>query len=270
MTASIPAPLGPDTAYPPASKPTMYFIGVTTHNSSIMRVFPHWAKYLDLGDVALQGINFRQHDDPRHYRQAVEFIKQDRLSVGALVTTHKLDLLSACRDQFDELDEHARLMNEVSCISKHEGRLCGRTVDPVTSGLALEAILDGDYWRRTQADAFVCGAGGSAVAVTWYMLQSRHGDNRPTRLVVSNRSLPRLQEIEKLHRQIGSDLPIEYRLTPTPTDSDPILARLEPGLARDQRPGLGKDAPGSPLSDAANWPQQASPGTSTIAVICCF
>ncbi|MCU0982053.1 MAG: hypothetical protein MUF25_23110, partial [Pirellulaceae bacterium] len=94
-------PLTPQDPYPPADKPTMYFIGVTTHQSSIMKVFPRWAEYLGLGDVAIQGMNFRWHDDPANYRRAVAFIKDDPLSLGALVTTHKLDLLSACRDQFD-------------------------------------------------------------------------------------------------------------------------------------------------------------------------
>jgi hypothetical protein len=31
---------------PPATQPTLYFIGVTTGKSSIMRVFPKWAKAL--------------------------------------------------------------------------------------------------------------------------------------------------------------------------------------------------------------------------------
>ena len=257
MTEPVPTPLGPDTGYAPAQKRTMYFIGVTTHNSSIMRVFPRWAEYLGLGDVVLQGINFRQHDDPRHYRQAVDFIKHDPLSVGALVTTHKLDLLQACRDQFDELDDYAKLMHEVSCIVKEDGRLSGRAVDPVTSGLALEAILGENYWRRTRADAFICGAGGSAVAVTWYMLQSHHGDNRPARMFVSNRSLPRLEEIRRLHRQLHTDIAIEYRQTQTAGDSEAILANLAPCSLVINATGLGKDSPGSPLSDAAPWPRRA-------------
>ena len=44
-------------SYSPATKPTFYFIGVTTGSSSIMRVFPEWAKYLGLGDVQIKGID---------------------------------------------------------------------------------------------------------------------------------------------------------------------------------------------------------------------
>jgi shikimate 5-dehydrogenase len=248
-------PLVPDGPYPPAEMRTMYFIGVTTHQSAIMKVFPRWAEYLGLGDVAMRGMNFRWHDRPENYRRAVEFIRRDPRSLGALVTTHKLDLLHACRDQFDRLDEFAELMGEISSISKQDGRLVGHAKDPITSGLALEAFLPDRHWERSGAEALVLGAGGSAVAVTWYMLQKRHGANRPSRLVVTNRSLPRLEAIRQFHRRIGADVPIEYHHAPSPETGDALLAGLKPGSLVINATGLGKDAPGSPLSDRAVWPE---------------
>ncbi len=249
-------PLTPDRPFPPAETPTMYFIGVTTHKSSIMKVFPRWAEYLGLGDVAIQGMNFQWHDLPENYRKAVAFIREDPLSLGALVTTHKLDLLAACRDQFDRLDEFAELMGEISSISKDQGCLVGHAKDPITSGLALEAFLPERYWEQTGAEALVLGAGGSAIAVTWHMLKESHGANRPSRLVVTNRSLPRLEEIRRFHERIGADIPREYHHTPTPEATDRILAGMRPGSLVINATGLGKDAPGSPLSDAAAWPEK--------------
>lgn len=104
--------------YQPATQPTLYFIGVTTGKSSIMKVFPAWAEYLGLKDAVIKGIDFKLHDEPEAYREAVEFIRNDPLSMGALVTTHKIDLFHACRDMFDVIDPHALLMDETSCISK--------------------------------------------------------------------------------------------------------------------------------------------------------
>ena len=250
------APLTPGEPFPAAEKPTMYFIGVTTHQSSIMRVFPRWADFLGLGDVVIQGMNFRWHDEPDNYRRAVALIKDDPLSLGALVTTHKLDLLHACRDQFDRLDEFAELMGEISSISKDGGCLVGHAKDPITSGLALEAFLPERHWERTGTEALVLGAGGSAIAVTWYMLQAAHGANRPSRLIVTNRSQPRLDEIRRFHRQIAADLPIEYHHTPRPELTDRIMAGLKPGSLVINATGLGKDAPGSPLTDSAVWPEK--------------
>ena len=90
------------TPYLPAVRPTIYFIGVTTGRSSIMKTFPLWAGYLGLRDAEIKGIDFPLHGDPAAYREVVDFIKRDPLSAGALVTTHKIDLFSACRDIFDE------------------------------------------------------------------------------------------------------------------------------------------------------------------------
>ena len=42
--------------YHKAEKPTFYFIGVTTGQSSIMRVFPKWAELLGL-DAQIKGID---------------------------------------------------------------------------------------------------------------------------------------------------------------------------------------------------------------------
>ena len=83
-----------------------------------MKVFPAWAAHLGLKDAVIKGIDFPLHADAVSYRQAVEFIKHDPLSLGALVTTHKIDLFQACKDMFDVIDPHAATMGETSCISK--------------------------------------------------------------------------------------------------------------------------------------------------------
>ena len=244
------------THYPPARKPTIYFIGMTTGRSSIMKVFPRWAEYLRLGDVAIQGIDCKWHDDPAVYRRAVEFIKGDPLSLGALVTTHKIDLLTACRDLFEYLDPYARLMGEISCISKRGAQLRGHAKDPITSGLSLEAFLPADHWRRTGAEVFSIGAGGSSIAITSYLMdRDKHGDNMPARIVVSNRSQPRLAEIREIHRKIGSPVPVEYHHAPRAEDNDALMATLWPCSLVMNATGLGKDAPGSPLTGAGVFPE---------------
>ncbi len=243
------------TTYTPAKERTFYFIGVTTGKSSIMRVFPAWAKHLGLGEVVIKGIDLKWHDAPERYREAVSFIKNDPLSLGALVTTHKIDLLKACRDLFDELDPYARLMGEVSSISKRNGRLIGHAKDPITAGLSLEAFLPPDHWKKTQAEVLVLGAGGSSIAVTSYILEPRHGGNRPSKIIVTNRSEPRLAEIRHVHQQLAQPIPVEYRHTPRPEDNDAIMNGLKPGSLVINATGLGKDAPGSPITFAGNFPQ---------------
>lgn len=243
--------------YQPATRPTLYFIGVTTAKSSIMKVFPAWADYLGLKEAEIKGIDFRLHDDPASYRGAVEFIRDDPLSMGALVTTHKIDLFHACKDLFDVVDPHATLMDETSCISKRNGKLICHAKDPISSGLAIDGFLGDGYFARTGAELFSMGAGGSTIAITWHLMRRSRGADVPSRIVVSNRSQHRLDEIKRIHADIASDVRIDYVLAPEPTDNDAVLRNLKPGSLIINATGLGKDAPGSPLSDACVFPEHA-------------
>ena len=84
--------------------PTFYFIGVTTGKSSIMKVFPLWMEVLGRPEVVIEGIDHPKHDAPGAYRASVAQIKYDPLSLGALVTTHKMDVYDAAIVNI----EHAR------------------------------------------------------------------------------------------------------------------------------------------------------------------
>ncbi|WP_449415026.1 shikimate dehydrogenase family protein [Ochrobactrum teleogrylli] len=243
--------------YQPATQPTLYFIGVTTGKSSIMKVFPAWAEFLGLKDAVIKGIDFKLHDDPEAYREAVEFIRNDPLSLGALVTTHKIDLFHACRDMFDVIDPHALLMDETSCISKKDGKLICHAKDPISSGLAIDGFLGADYFERTGTDLFSMGAGGSTIAITWHLMRKSRGKNVPARIIVSNRSQHRLDEIKRIHAEVASDVAVEYILAPRPEDNDAVLNSLKPGSFIINATGLGKDAPGSPLSNATVFPEKS-------------
>jgi shikimate 5-dehydrogenase len=85
-------------------------------------------------------------------------------------------------------------------------------------------------------------------------MQSSHGANRPSKIIVTNRSQPRLDEIRHIHQKLEAQIPIEYFLTPKPEDNDTVLEKLSPGSLVVNATGLGKDAPGSPLSDSAVFP----------------
>ena len=244
-------------SYSPATRPTLYFIGVTTGQSSIIKVFPLWAEYLKLGDVEIKGLDFPVHDKPENYREAVDFLKNDPLSLGALVTTHKLDLFQASKEMFDVIDPHATLMAETSCISKRDGKLICHAKDPISSGLSLDGFLPEDHFANTDAELFSMGAGGSTIALTWHLMQENRGNNRPKKIVVSNRSQPRLAHIRYIHESLCSDIPIEYCLVERAQDNDDILTSMAAGSVVVNATGLGKDAPGSPLSDAANFPKNA-------------
>ena len=103
----------------------------------------------------MEGVDCKIHDDPEVYRNAVAQIKYDPNSLGALVTTHKIDLLTAARDMFDYLDPYAQITDEVSSISKLDGRLEGHAKDPITSGASLDAIIEQGYFGQNARECAV-------------------------------------------------------------------------------------------------------------------
>ena len=236
----------------PATRPTMYFIGVTTGQSSIMRIFPIWAEALGL-DACIKGIDIGLHAPAEDYREAVSFIKNDPLSLGALVTTHKIDLYNACRDLFEYFDPYALQFGEISSISKKDGMLCGHAKDPISVGLAFDSFVTPDHWEKyPQAQVCVLGAGGSALAVSSYLQHEKHGSRVPARIHLNNRSVPRLQEAIRLLE--NSRVPMSFNLCPIPAWNDRIVEALPEGSIVINATGMGKDRPGSPLTDDCRFP----------------
>lgn len=240
-----------------AVQPTMYFIGVTTTQSSIMKVFPLWAQELGLKDAVLKGIDIEIHAAPEKYRKVVEFIKNDPLSLGALVTTHKIDLFEAASDLFDYLDPNAVRFGELSCISKKNCRLEGYAKDPISSGLSLEEFTPKGFWKEHGGEVFIMGAGGSALAMSSYLMDKDHRDNIPSKIIISNRSKPRLDLAKKKLAGINERVKLEYYLCESPEQNDAILAKLKPYSLVVNATGLGKDRPGSPLTDQCIFPENS-------------
>ena len=101
------------------------------------------------------------------------------------------------------------------------------------------------------------GAGGSTIALTWHLMQETRGADRPSRIVVSDRNPARLEEIRRVHADLRSGVPTDYVLADEASDNDSALSDLPPGSLVINATGLGKDAPGSPLSEAARFPERA-------------
>ena len=242
-----------------ATQPTMYFIGVTTGSSSIMKVFPEWAKALGHPEAVMKGIDIAIHEKPEVYREVVEFLKNDPLSLGALVTTHKIDLYEAAHDLFDEIGTYARQFGEVSSIYKDGDKLCCDAKDPITCGMAMEEFVPADYWRDyPEAGVFIMGAGGSCISMCSYYMRNSGKGNDPKKIVVCNRSQPRLTECERINNRFyPNTIPAEYYLTPEPGQNDEQLTKMGEGSLVINATGLGKDRPGSPLTDAAVFPKNA-------------
>jgi len=222
--------------------PTMEFVGVTTGSSSIMRLFPLWARDLGLDGARLVGRDLPLRAPRDAYRAAVEQIRDDPLSLGALVTTHKLALLESARDLFDEVDAYAERLGEVSSISKHGGRVIGHAKDPITSGRALAGFVAPDHFARTGGHVLCLGAGGAGAAIVVHLVDRA---DRPARIVVTDRQPERLAEMAALGDVETADADA----------ADALLETLPAGSLVVNATGLGKDLPGSPIAARARFPR---------------
>lgn len=236
---------------------TFYFIGVTTQQSSIMKVFPLWMKDLGKEDVIIEGWDCKIHDEPEKYREAVAQIKYDPLSLGALVTTHKIDLLDACRDMFDYLDPYAQITGEISSVSKKDDRLEGHAKDPITSGLSLDAIIGKDYFARTDGQVLSFGAGGSAIATFLHLASKVEKSDRPEVFTFVNRSQGRLDHAQEMISGLDTDIEVKYIQNSTPKVNDEIMKTIPPKSIVINATGMGKDTPGSPVTWDGIFPQGA-------------
>ena len=221
-------------------------------------MFPLWMDALGRPEVVLEGVDLEIHAAAYRYREVVAHIKCEPLALGGLVTTHKIDLLAAAFDLFDVLGPYAQATGEVSSIAKENGRLIGRATDPVAGGLSLDAILGQGYFGRSGGHLLLLGAGGSAAALALHLLRKDLPADRPGRVVVVNRSAPRLARLQRMvKREAGareSNIGFDFVQSNDPRLNDDILAGLPPGSVVVNATGMGKDTPGSPLTDSAVFP----------------
>ncbi len=237
-------------------QPTFYFIGVTTGSSSINKVFPLWMPIFGHPDVVLEGIDCKIHDDPEVYRAAVAQIKYDPQSLGALVTTHKIDLFEAAQDMFEYVGPYAKITNEVSSISKRSGNLEGHAKDPITAGKSMDHILEEGYFGEKGGWVMIIGAGGSGKATCLHLINKKNPADRPEKIIVVNRSKPRLEKLENMVANMDSDIEFEFIQNQDPKINDEIMESLPEYSIVINATGMGKDTPGSPITDKGRFPMK--------------
>lgn len=231
----------------------MGFIGVTTGASSIRKVFPKWAQMLGLPVQRLIGHDLPLDASTEQYRGLVAAIKADPQHRGALVTTHKIRILQAARDLFEEIDDLAETFGEISSIAKRDGRLVGAAKDPISVRLSLEEFLPDDHFSATGGAALILGSGGSGCALS-HQLAARA--DRPCRIICTGLIAASLDHLRAVHQRAGTpeDL-VRYHITAGPGDTDALLTSLPPHSLVVNATGMGKDRPGSPISADAQFPR---------------
>lgn len=237
-----------------ARRQTFGFIGVTASQSSINRVFPRWAEVLNLGDVAFDPIDLAPGSSRDTYRETLRRIVDDPSYRGALVTTHKVNLLHAAEDMLDTLDGDARLLGEISCLKVRDGRLHGSAKDVITSGRSIADFVPPGHFD-SGAQVLCLGAGGAGLAIAVHLLDRHPACGTPEKVILVNRSSARLQECAQVLDRVGVLDRVELVQNQDPAHNDELCAALPAGSLLINATGMGKDRPGSPITDDVRLPQ---------------
>ena len=241
-----------------AEQQIMQFFGVRTSGSSSLKLFPQWAEVLGLGAARLVGVDLPLEAPPVRYREAVQRLKDDPSVVGALVTSHKLNVVRAAGDLFDGFTEEARLCSEVSALYKRDGKLWGHACDPTNCGLTMDHFLGPAYWQRHPDAAILSlGAGGATVAMVVHLLtQAQH---RPPTIRLVDIKTEKLDHLQTIIDQFpGSGIEFDLILNADAAVNDRLMAALPPYSLVINATGMGKDLPGSPLTDAGVFPENGA------------
>lgn len=139
----------------------MWFIGVTTGASLSHRFFPNWTRALGLeADCRLVGIDLPLGASSEDYRQVIKDLRDLPGVHGALITSHKISLMDASCDLFDQVDETSAQAGEVGCITARGGRLTALALDPMTSSFAMDEFVPSGHWAEHPGSRVLClGAG---------------------------------------------------------------------------------------------------------------
>jgi very-short-patch-repair endonuclease/shikimate 5-dehydrogenase len=129
--------------------------------------------------------------------------------------------------------------------------LYGHALDPISSGQSIEAFLPLGQWREG-AEVLIFGCGGAAVATTIYLAGRA---DRPRRVTLTDISESRLAHARAIHQKMQHDIEFEYILNADAAENDRLMAALPRGSLVINATGMGKDRPGSPITDSGMFPQ---------------
>jgi shikimate 5-dehydrogenase len=223
------------------SRKDVIFIGVTTQQSSTKELWPRWIEALEI-NAELVGVDIAPDAPSAEYRTAIRRLGGPSIA-GAVITTHKMNVYRHCRDLFTCADPLVEVLGEVACITNRAEGLSAHTIDPSSSRRALSEMLGPQHWRETGAEALVLGAGGAGAAIA-LSLVGQHAN----RITVADVRSARLDRI--------SSLALQTEQIPPHGHADHLVEALPPYSLVVNATGLGKDAPGSPVSDGAALPQK--------------
>jgi shikimate 5-dehydrogenase len=132
----------------------------------------------------------------------------------------------------------------------------GHAKDPISSGLALEAFIPRGHWGATDGHVLCLGAGGAAIAISVYLIGRNDPADRPRKFIAVDLNPARLDALKAIVSALKTDIEFVFARSESAAQNDALMAALPPGSLVINATGMGKDRPGSPVTDAGQFPAQ--------------
>jgi shikimate 5-dehydrogenase len=124
----------------------------------------------------------------------------------------------------------------------------------VAAAKALDEFVPRDHWERSDGEVLCLGAGGAAIAITLGLADRAGG---PSHITVVNRGPARLDALRAINAGRPGATKFAYIENADPRFNDRLIRLSPPGSLVINATGMGKDTPGSPITDAAEFPEGA-------------
>lgn len=240
--------------------PLILFLGIDTRGSLAHRLFDRWATLLGR-PWTLRGIDLPADTASETYHRLVANMAGNPAVHGAVVTAHKLRLYRACVADLSWQDSLVSLTHEVNALATNAG-----VIGYARDAIALTAVLP-TLVQSSSADGLghlqvLClGSGGAATALLLALHLDAGGGadprprlDRPAHVTFADTNRQALRDLRAVGIRAGVD-PSWLSLVhvPNPEDRDALLSGVRTPALVVNATGLGKDVPGSPVTDRARF-----------------
>jgi shikimate dehydrogenase len=253
-------------------RPLVVFLGLRTAGSLAHVVFDRWAAALDQ-PWTLRGVDLPAATAPETYRALALAMRRNPAVHGAVVTAHKLRLHRACAADLDRRDRLADLTREINALATAT-TFGGYARDAVSLAPVLDSLIDAACAARLSDLHVLCfGAGGAATALllALYLDTAAEGlagltpgpgappgpaprPDPPAGVTFADVNPQALRDLASVAARAGIDAPgLSFSRLRAPADGDALVAGLPGPALVINATGLGKDAPGSPVTGRAGF-----------------
>jgi shikimate 5-dehydrogenase len=245
-------------------RPLILFVGVNTSGSVAHAVFDQWAAELGQPWV-LRSTDLLAVTPRDAFRKLVSGMCRNPAVHGALVTAHKLRLYRACAQDLDRRDWLTDITHEINAVATG-ATLAGYARDALSLGRILPALIR-STGAGTMHDLHVLclGAGGAATALLLALhldtgpdqdagASPRPREDPPATVTFADVDPGALADLRSVADRAGIGMSrLSFLSVREPADNDALVAGLPSPALVINATGLGKDAPGSPVTDRARF-----------------